>query len=268
MVPSTSSSSAIGSAKRRSVTKDGTGRRGAIGSSSRPERLVETAHERFAEARGERRARAVDHIGDALEPDLRQRGDRLRCDPQRGERQRQQRFARLFRRDTQFRAIARHRPCAAHGVGDRGARLETLGVKPRHEVAAQRLLAAEQMRAAGDVEQQPVRRIEADQRRVAVAPVGDRDRAGARSASGSASATAMRGYIARASASAMPALSPSRAAASLTAASRSAPFTGSVTTSGLASAGAGERGCGSVDPSSAAAATPRDSVCGRKTHAW
>ena len=30
------------------------------------------------------------------------------------------------------------------------------------------------MRAAGDVEQQPVRRIEADQRRVAVAPVGDR----------------------------------------------------------------------------------------------
>ena len=38
----------------------------------------------------------------------------------------------------------------------------------------ERRLAAEQMRAAGDVEHQPVRRIEPDQRRIAVAPVGDR----------------------------------------------------------------------------------------------
>ena len=42
------------------------------------------------------------------------------------------------------------------------------------QIARQRRLAAEQMRAAGDVEHQAVRRIEPDQRRVAVAPVGDR----------------------------------------------------------------------------------------------
>ena len=46
--------------------------------------------------------------------------------------------------------------------------------EPPHQIARQRRLAAEQMRAAGDVEQQPVRRIEPDQRRIAVAPVGDR----------------------------------------------------------------------------------------------
>ena len=39
------------------------------------ERLVEAAHEIFAEARGERRARAVDHVGDVLEADLRESGD-------------------------------------------------------------------------------------------------------------------------------------------------------------------------------------------------
>ena len=40
-------------------------------------------------------------------------------------------------------------------------------------VPQQRRLAAEQMGAAGDVEEQPVRRIERHQRREAVAPVGD-----------------------------------------------------------------------------------------------
>ena len=139
------------------------------------ERLVEPAHERYAEARGQRRARAVDDVGDMLQADLRELGDRLRRDPQRGERQRKQRLAGLLGEHAQLRAIARHRPCTAHGVGHRRARLKALGVEPRHDVAAQRLLAAEQMRAAGDVEEEPVGRIETDQRGVAVAPVGNRD---------------------------------------------------------------------------------------------
>ena len=46
-------------------------------------------------------------------------------------------------------------------------------VEPRDQIAGERRLAAEQMRAAGDVEQQTIRRIEPDQRRIAVAPVGD-----------------------------------------------------------------------------------------------
>ena len=58
--------------------------------------------------------------------------------------------------------------------GDRDARLQPALAQPPHQIARERRLAAEQMRAAGDVEQQAVRRIEPDQRRVAVAPVGDR----------------------------------------------------------------------------------------------
>jgi hypothetical protein len=42
----------------------------------------------------------------------------------------------------------------------------------REQIAGQRRFAAKQMRAAGDVEQQAIRRIEADQWGVAVAPVG------------------------------------------------------------------------------------------------
>ena len=46
-------------------------------------------------------------------------------------------------------------------------------VSAPHERAQQGRLAAEQMGAAGDVEKQPMRRIERHQRREAVAPVGD-----------------------------------------------------------------------------------------------
>ena len=56
-----------------------------------------------------------------------------------------------------------------------GARLlQAARSKPQHEIARECRFAAEQMRAAGDVEQQAVGRIEPDQRRIAVAPIGDR----------------------------------------------------------------------------------------------
>ena len=64
-------------------------------------------------------------------------------------------------------------PGAAGGVGDGGAGMETLRAKAGEEVAGERGFAAEQMGAAGDVEHQAVGEIEADERRVAVAPVGD-----------------------------------------------------------------------------------------------
>ena len=93
---------------------------------------------------------------------------------QRRDRQRQHaRASLLAARHEALPAIARDAPGAARRIGDRGARGKALLAQPRQEIAGERRFAAEQMRAAGDVEKQAVRRIEADQRRVAVAPVGD-----------------------------------------------------------------------------------------------
>ena len=69
--------------------------------------------------------------------------------------------------------MAIHRPRADRGAGNRGADGKAL---PRQRTANhlhQCGLAAEQMRAAGDVEEQAVRGIQRHQRREAVAPVGD-----------------------------------------------------------------------------------------------
>ncbi len=68
---------------------------------------------------------------------------------------------------------ARHRPGAADGVGDGDTRRKTLQPEPLHDVAAKGRLAAEQMRATRDVQRQSGRRVEPDERRIAIAPVGD-----------------------------------------------------------------------------------------------
>ncbi len=59
-------------------------------------------------------------------------------------------------------------------VGDGGTGGQTLAVQPRHQIAQQPCLAAMQMRAAGDVDPQAVRRIGRRQRRVAQAPSASR----------------------------------------------------------------------------------------------
>ena len=64
-------------------------------------------------------------------------------------------------------------PGAADGVGDGGAGMETLRREAGEEVAAKCRFPAEQVGAAGDVEDEAVGQVEADERRVAVAPVGD-----------------------------------------------------------------------------------------------
>ena len=56
-----------------------------------PERLIDAPHEWRAETRGERRARPVEHIGDVLEADLRQRRDGVGIEAQRGEGERRDR---------------------------------------------------------------------------------------------------------------------------------------------------------------------------------
>ena len=68
---------------------------------------------------------------------------------------------------------ARQRPRADRGACDGRADGKTLPGQRARELSQQRRLAAEQMGAAGDVEEQPMRRIERHQRREAVAPVGD-----------------------------------------------------------------------------------------------
>ena len=138
------------------------------------ERLIETAEKSIAESRRKRCTRTLDEISHTLEAGARQRRGDLRLDAQRRHSQRQDRRFRFTTRHHRWRAIARHAPGAAHAVGDGNPRLETLMRQPRDEIAAHRRFAAEQMRAAANVEHQPVRRIETGERRIAVGPVGDR----------------------------------------------------------------------------------------------
>ena len=68
---------------------------------------------------------------------------------------------------------ARQGSSTCRRAGDCGADRKALRGKCCANGFHQCCFAAEQMRAAGDVKQQPMRRIECDQRRVAIAPVGD-----------------------------------------------------------------------------------------------
>ncbi len=64
-------------------------------------------------------------------------------------------------------------PGRADGRGDGGMGGQAEACHPCEKVVAQPGLAAEQVRAAADVEQDAVGRIDGDERRVALAPVGD-----------------------------------------------------------------------------------------------
>ncbi len=63
------------------------------------ERLVETAQEGGVEAGGEHRARQVEHVGDAVEPDIGKRRDGLRVEAERRERERRKRVPHRAGRD-------------------------------------------------------------------------------------------------------------------------------------------------------------------------
>ena len=140
------------------------------------ERLVDTANELDPKTSGKRGARTLQHVTDVFEADLRQRIDDFRRKPQCGQRQRRERCAHLVRRhQTNFGgAKMRRRKGASKRIGGRDMGCKALRGEPRHEIAAERFLAAEEMRTAGDVEREPIGRRETNQRRVTVAPVGDR----------------------------------------------------------------------------------------------
>ena len=64
------------------------------------------------------------------------------------------------------------RPGGARRGGEAGADVKTLLEKAGKNLVLHGALAAEEMRAAGDVEEQPVLAVNRHQRRIAVAPVG------------------------------------------------------------------------------------------------
>ena len=93
--------------------------------------------------------------------------------PQGRDRQRRQRLAHCARRHHGGAAEARDREGGPGRIRDRRAGLQALGGQALEHIAAHGGFTAEQMGAARDVEHQAVGRIEADQRRITVAPVGD-----------------------------------------------------------------------------------------------
>ena len=93
--------------------------------------------------------------------------------PQGGQRQGGEQLFLLAGGNDAVAAEARRRPGRARRRGKPGADIETLLEEARQDVVQHGALAAEQMGAAGDVEEKPVRAVERHQRRVAVAPVGE-----------------------------------------------------------------------------------------------
>ncbi len=75
--------------------------------------------------------------------------------------------------DNAAMGMASQGSCADGRAGNRAADGKALRGQRRAQKMHQCGLAAEQMRATGDVEKQAMRRIERHQRREAVAPVGD-----------------------------------------------------------------------------------------------
>ena len=73
----------------------------------------------------------------------------------------------------------RKRPGGAGSGGDRAAHFKTLRERRRRQIGEEGRLAIviiamrEQMRAAGNIEEQAIRRVERDERRIAVAPVSE-----------------------------------------------------------------------------------------------
>ena len=117
----------------------------------------------FAEACGQRRGRAAGEIADTLEAGAAECLRILRIE-----------FEGIDRQCTDCRSIvARVRACRVGGVGKSGPDMHPQPPEPGDQIVAQRFLAAEQMRAAADVEDQAIGAVDRDHRRIAVAAIGD-----------------------------------------------------------------------------------------------
>ena len=100
-------------------------------------RAVELAQQVGAEARGQRRARQVDDVADALQADACERRDGRRRKPQRGERQRREQFAFVAAGIARRLAVMRGGPGGADGAGN-GERIGEAGaLQPAAEIGDQ-----------------------------------------------------------------------------------------------------------------------------------
>jgi len=67
----------------------------------------------------------------------------------------------------------RNGPRAPDSVRNGRLDIESLTIETMNEIAAERGFSSKEMRTARDIEHDPIRRIDPDQRRVAVTPIGD-----------------------------------------------------------------------------------------------
>ena len=138
------------------------------------ERLIDAAHELRTEACRERRTRAVEHVGDTLQPDLGESFEGFGGKSQRSEGEGRD-YISLFARGNGPHPVgfADHPPPLGEGLENRAtphaqptvSAIATRAcrpwrVQPPHQIVRQRRLAAEQMRATGNIEGQPVGLIE------------------------------------------------------------------------------------------------------------
>src|SRR5262249_58170918 len=125
-------------------------------------------------AGGERRTRQVEDVADAFQADPRQRGDGLMRQAQRCEGQWRKTFA-LAATCIRRRRMAETRRggSRADGGGDGGTCRKAPTPHAREEIAAKIRLAAEEMRAAADIEQNAVGWIDGDERGIALTAIGN-----------------------------------------------------------------------------------------------
>jgi hypothetical protein len=126
-----------------------------------------------AEAGGKRRARPVDQVGDALQPRPAQRLHARRIQPKGCNRQRPYRLRLTAGRHDDRIFGTRQGPGGSRRAGDRAKSGQAKARQPSQQVIQQRRLALEEMRDAGDVEHHAAFAMTGDQRRIAIAPIGD-----------------------------------------------------------------------------------------------
>ena len=125
------------------------------------ERLVETLQKLGRKARRKGRARLVDQRADALEAEPPQRRARVGRKAQRLDRQGRKRCGFLpgGQDDGRGTMEAGERPGRSGRIGDGEPRRQAETIEPVRKIGEQRLLAAEEMRGAGDVEKKAVRAV-------------------------------------------------------------------------------------------------------------
>jgi hypothetical protein len=118
----------------------------------------------IAEARGEGSARPGCEVADRLQPGAAKRGRRFGIRLECGDGERKHIFLGME---------ASKRPSRIRRVPHRHSRRHPAPFEPTAKLPRQPRLAAEQMYAAADVEDEPIRRLDHHHRRIAVAAIGD-----------------------------------------------------------------------------------------------